>query len=131
MGYGIHHVPGRIRFKIPGLRDDAALGETLLRALHALDGVRGVDLRPAAESVVVHYDPRRIDDKALAARLSARPHGVAAAPAPALDNRRLNQSLTQSLGALGTAFGQAAFKAALQQVVAGGVDSLYRAAARA
>ena len=62
----------------------------------------------------------------MAARLRARPHGEVTHKDETLvvSDRRL----AEGLSAMGTAFGQAAFKAALQQVVAGSVSSIYRAA---
>ena len=71
MAFEAHHVPGRVRFKIPGLRDDGTLVLALPRLLQACAGVIRVEVRPASNSLIVHYDPVQADSRALAASVSA------------------------------------------------------------
>lgn len=52
----VHHVPGRIRFKIPGTRPDAKLLENIERALGKLPAVQRIKLNLVTGSVVVDYD---------------------------------------------------------------------------
>jgi hypothetical protein len=50
-----HHIPGRLRLKVPSLKDDPSLGETLGRELGDLEEVVEVSVRPLTGNVVVHY----------------------------------------------------------------------------
>lgn len=66
-GLGIvHHVPGRIRLRF-GLgmltlaQDEGLAPDQAVRWLRALPGVKGARINVAAASVVVDYDPRRLD----------------------------------------------------------------------
>ncbi len=126
MGYSAHHVRGRIRYKIPGLRDSETLAHDIHRALQELDGIRRVEIRPSSNSLIVHYDPDRIDDEQVAAHLGtrsrreARPHPV--------DRILSDDALTGNLSHYGAVFGRAAFKVALQQAVTGGLNSIVRTA---
>ena len=134
----VHHVPGRVRFKVPGLRDDEMLMRALSEALGAYDGVDRVDVRPASNSLIVHYDPSRADCRELArsvnqglAASAARLEGSypsSDARAAALRNRRMGaeELVLGSVRHLGIVFGRTAFKVALEQVVKGGLNSLMR-----
>lgn len=141
----VHHVPGRIRFKIPGLRNDNILICALPRALRAYDGVDRVEVRPASNSLIVHYDPIRVDCRALARSIN---YGVAATavqqPAHAEANAengaaraaagrqqtvRAEEFVIDSVRRMGIVFGRTAFKVALEQAVRGGLSSLLRATA--
>jgi hypothetical protein len=134
----VHHVPGRIRFKIPGLRNDETLMRALPRALKAYEGVGRVDVRPESNSLIVHYDPGRVDCRELARSVNK---GLAAGvPTPsvsrsasdmrvaALRNRgvRAEELVLGSVREMGIVFGRTAFKVALEQAVRGGLDSLFR-----
>ena len=56
MAYCVHHVPGRVRFKVPQLqRDPESAGEIEKKVL-ALDGVIHVEVNQRAWSMIVHYD---------------------------------------------------------------------------
>ncbi|MFP4499669.1 MAG: HMA2 domain-containing protein [Candidatus Hydrogenedentota bacterium] len=67
-----HALPGRLRLRIPSLRDDAR-GVALLRTeLPRLEGVRRVEVTPFSGSVLIHYEPGEVQDYLLlsaAARL--------------------------------------------------------------
>ncbi len=52
-----HHVPGRLRVKIPGLQGEPAEAERVETVLRAIPGVTGVRGNPLTGSVVVLYDP--------------------------------------------------------------------------
>jgi len=134
----VHHVPGRVRFKVPGLRDDEVLMRALPAALTAHDGVDRVDVRPASNSLIVHYDPSRVDCRELARSVSqslaasaARLEGSYPSPdvrAAALRNGRVRaeEMVLGSVRHLGIVFGRTAFKVALEQAVRGGLNSLMR-----
>src|SRR5215216_2376358 len=52
-----HHVPGRLRLIVPGLKTEPGLAERLSGELGEATGVVEVTVRPAARSVVVRYEP--------------------------------------------------------------------------
>lgn len=141
MACDVHHVPGRIRFKIPGLRNDSALLGALPEALSAQDGVDRVEIRHASNSLIVHYDPRRIPCHRLADTVNRKltvQSGRPAGPVSGNDNGngRSATPWTQMINGheivpgpvrqVGIIFGQAAFKVALEQAVRGGLNSLFR-----
>lgn len=134
----VHYVPGRIRFKVPGLRHDDALISALPRVLSVYDGVERVDVRPASNSLIVHYDPARIDcrhlaqsvNRGLALKTRRRPANGARRPS-SRDMREQQEVdgdsfLIGSVRQMGVVFGRTAFKVALEQAVRGGLDSLFR-----
>jgi copper chaperone CopZ len=51
-----HHVPGRLRVKLPDLKRDPAAAERVERLLKELTGVTAVKVTPLTGSVVVLYD---------------------------------------------------------------------------
>lgn len=133
----VHHVPGRIRFKVPGLRNDSDQLQALSHALRAHEGVERVEIRAASSSLIVHYDPSRTRCHLLAdtvnSRLSAQ-SGQTRIAAPS--QRRSTGSPPRAQGnmqfvsgpvrQMGIVFGRAAFKVALEQAVRGSLNSLYR-----
>jgi hypothetical protein len=133
MGFDVHHVPGRIRFKVPGLRDDASLILALPRLLQSQDGVDRVDVRPASNSLIVHYNPARLDGRDLSRSIDfavGRNNGSdtndqAGTVRP---DSQETAFMLETVRHLGIVFGKTAFKAALEQVVQGGIRSISRAA---
>lgn len=62
----VHHIPGRIRLRLgPGVLDWAqaeGLGpDQAAHWLGALPGVKGARINAAAASLVIEYDPRRLE----------------------------------------------------------------------
>ena len=53
----VHHIPGRLRIKLPSAKGKAAMLEHIKRALSPQHGVRRVDVNPMTGSVLVHYEP--------------------------------------------------------------------------
>lgn len=140
MDFHVHNVPGRIRFKIPGFRDSEPLILTLPRLLQARPGVHKVDVRLSSNSLIVHYDPTQLDQRSIAAFVAATVRRLAAGTEDAAKAARRpresasprNTDAQPGHGALyatarhfGIVFGQAAFKAALEQAVRGGLNALY------
>ena len=146
----VHQVPGRVRFKVPGLRDDETLVWALPQALRGQDGVSRVEVRPPSNSLIVHYDPARTDCRALARFLNARlseargkdtstvesvpytaPAGSQALPFSANPlfppRASADDFATRPMQHMAVVFGHAAFKVALEQAVRGGLSSLFRA----
>ena len=63
MEHGVHHIPGRIRYKIPGLRPDEM--QAVSEVLERCDDVEHVEARPVSASLVIHYDPAHTDARHL------------------------------------------------------------------
>jgi cation transport ATPase len=53
----VHHLPGRIRMKIPAGRRNRRVLEQVATFIRGLDGVHQVEANPITGSVVVHYNP--------------------------------------------------------------------------
>ncbi|KAA6187045.1 hypothetical protein F2Q65_03955 [Thiohalocapsa marina] len=64
-----HHVPGRVRLKIPLLAETPNIGPELTRDLESLQGVQQVRANPACGSLVVNFQPGRVDPPLLQARV--------------------------------------------------------------
>lgn len=136
----VHHVPGRIRFKIPGLCRDDALMRALPRALRRYDGVETVEVWPASNSLIVRYDPQRIDPGRIARAVNRGQFAKAAneraggtAPKGKPNGLRghgawADDIVLTTVRQMGVVFGRTAFKTALDQALRGGVSSLVRAA---
>lgn len=52
----VHAIPGRVRLKLPGLRDNQDFAERIQRDLPNLEGVDAVEANPGTGSVLIHYD---------------------------------------------------------------------------
>lgn len=105
MSQYIHHVPGRIRirsraFQCYGARADAAQARLL-----AMDGIRSVEIKPRAASLIVQYDPECLSRAALFATLEEL-----GCMAPV---RRDNAHVRQ----IGETFGKALVGAVMQKAV--------------
>ncbi|MGR5147257.1 heavy metal translocating P-type ATPase [Photobacterium alginatilyticum] len=66
-----HHLPGRIRFKVPALKAYRDIGDWIKQSLMAIQGVREVRVNEHACSVVISYETQLLDCKTIKARLSA------------------------------------------------------------
>jgi hypothetical protein len=53
-----HHVPGRLRLKVEGARDNPALLDGLKEVFAGVPGIDAVVVKPDSASLVLHYDPR-------------------------------------------------------------------------
>lgn len=135
MSDDIHHLPGRLRIRIPALRTDETLGRMLARALRAQAGVEHIDIRAVSGSMVLHYDPGKVSPSALVAFVKGIVPGESEDAAVAQAQDDLN-TLTESLPRLpktvvhlGRVFGHTAFKVALQRVVETGLTTALRTVA--
>lgn len=65
----VHHVPGRVRIKLPRAKGDRILLEQIKQSISPRPGVQHVTINPATGSVVIYYDADLIDsfNKGLAA----------------------------------------------------------------
>ena len=57
----VHHVPGRLRLKVPGAKGNADFLDKVKAALDPIQGIREIDVNPLTGSVLVHYDPDDFD----------------------------------------------------------------------
>jgi hypothetical protein len=57
MNQYVHHVPGRLRIRIPEVKGNSAEASSLERRIRAQRGVKSVQTSPLTGSVLVHYDP--------------------------------------------------------------------------
>ena len=67
--YIAHHIPGRLRLRIPWLRDHAAEGTRLAETLAVLGGIKTVEVRTSTGSVLCHYDPLDLGEREIVAVL--------------------------------------------------------------
>src|ERR1017187_6384468 len=58
----VHHVKGRIRFKLHGAKGNHRFLESVQQSLSPVAGVRNVDVNSATGSIVVHYDETMLPD---------------------------------------------------------------------
>jgi hypothetical protein len=54
--YVVHHLPGRVRLRLPSLRGEAETLGQVQGWIRQLPGVRRVQANPVTGSVLVHYD---------------------------------------------------------------------------
>jgi copper chaperone CopZ len=58
-----HNVPGRLRVKIPTLKDRPTRIQAVENLLLNLEGVEKIKTNPLTGSVIVNYDPDRLDSR--------------------------------------------------------------------
>jgi hypothetical protein len=103
MGYYVHHVPGRLRVKAPALKRNPALAARTCSRVTAVEGVSGADANPVTGSLIVTYDPLRVDPRVLLQRLAEdgvirRNVGLPEPDQAGLDVGRLAAGATGNLG---------------------------------
>jgi len=57
MIHHVHHVPGRLRIRIPALKRNAEKARVLTKALSHVSGIQSVEANLLTGSLLVHYDP--------------------------------------------------------------------------
>lgn len=71
----VHHIRGRIRLRIPGLASGGTAAQQLRSALGSMGGITSVRLNPAANSLIVGYEPvlpmAEVENRLLAAIVRA------------------------------------------------------------
>jgi hypothetical protein len=63
MSYYVHSVPGRVRVKIPALKNMPHRCRDVQRIFVGLEAVERISVNPATGSVVIHYNPDLIDSQ--------------------------------------------------------------------
>jgi hypothetical protein len=74
LAYLVHDSPGRVRFRLPWLREHRDEADAIAVVLAALPGVAEVQARPFTGSVLVSYDPQRADQTTIGKALLAASH---------------------------------------------------------
>uniref|UniRef100_A0A832EDB8 Cation transporter n=1 Tax=Desulfacinum infernum TaxID=35837 RepID=A0A832EDB8_9BACT len=74
MSYLVHHVPGRVRIKVPTIRYSPGGVPMIRDLLESLPGVEKVVCNPVTGSVVVYYDQNAIDPESLVQVLRNQGH---------------------------------------------------------
>jgi hypothetical protein len=54
-----HHIPGRMRVKVPGGKGQPHVLQQIQQSLAPMPGIQRVEVNPATGSVLIHYDPAR------------------------------------------------------------------------
>lgn len=57
-----HQVPGRIRLKVPNVKENPELVDQIKQMFHVIPGIEEVSVNPTTGSVVLHYDTDRHDE---------------------------------------------------------------------
>ena len=57
----IHALPGRVRLKVAGIKNNPSLAQEIKQRLSNKAGVSRVQINPITGSVLMYYDPRVID----------------------------------------------------------------------
>lgn len=131
MGKCVHAIPGRARFRVPAIRDSLTVAKVIARRLRAIDGVQGVEVRQSSASIVVRFDPDRVELAHLADAVAGeRDHfhvpGPVVAAAPEARRSGASPLLVGAARHFGVVASQAAFKVMLEKAVSHGVSSLLR-----
>jgi len=86
MTYYVHTVPGRLRIKIPQLKQRLHHARRLELLLSGLDGVEGTRVNTLTGSFTVYYDPKAVDSPKILRIL--RTHGYFDEKAAVIDDGR-------------------------------------------
>lgn len=130
----IHVIPGRIRYRIPALRHSPTVAEALRIRLADSPGVRQVEIKRQAASLIVHFDPVTLETDALHHLVLGHVPPVPPAPrvSSATDNHptpntapcRTRQAIRYVSGVAGAA----ALNALLERAVKAGIGVVLRSA---
>lgn len=70
----IHHIPGRLRVKSPGLkRNERAAAQTRAH-IDQLHGIHSTEINPITGSILIHYDTRQVAAQTLLDTLRSLGH---------------------------------------------------------
>ncbi|MCS6786418.1 MAG: hypothetical protein NZ524_05230 [Thiobacillaceae bacterium] len=70
----IHHVPGRLRVKSPGLKRNPHAAQEAVRYLQQVEGVMHTEANPVTGSLLIHYDHNRVAAQTLLNSLRSLGH---------------------------------------------------------
>ena len=60
-----HAIEGRIRFRIPAIRQNGSLGREIIRGLEDISGIRSKRINAKCASIIVRYDPQSLTPRAV------------------------------------------------------------------
>lgn len=86
-------MPGRVRFKLAGLKADPSLGAIFQVRLATVPGIQTVEANPLTGSLLVLFDPETISSPSSLLNLSETLTDLF----PELDQTKLTEFLTQSI----------------------------------
>lgn len=65
MGCYVHQVPGRLRVKIPSVKNNPGKASDVRRILEQIEGIDSTAVNTITGSIVIHYDSRAVDSGAI------------------------------------------------------------------
>ncbi len=74
----VHHLPGRLRLKLPALKRNAAYAQALQTSLSTVPGVLAVRANTLTGSLLISYDPVRVDGASLQRAVPGAPPAMRA-----------------------------------------------------
>ncbi len=113
----LHHVPGRIRIKIPGIKGKPFYAQELAKKLQLIAGVYLVSVNSLTGSVLAYYDERSTDACAITDVVS-RETGVDLSKASPPD-KYMDDALSKTGQIVGEKIGKAALGIAIGQIFEG------------
>jgi hypothetical protein len=105
----LHHVPGRIRIKVPAIKGKPFYAQELEEKLKAISGVYIVSVNSRTGSILAYYDERSTDVRAITDEVSKETGAdLSGAFAPDEALSKTGQFVGETIGkaALGIAIGQ-------------------------
>lgn len=123
MSYYLHHVPGRIRIKIPGIKGKTFYAQELEKRLRVISGVYLVSVSPLTGSVLAYYDENSTDARAITDVVS-RETGVDLSRASAPDR---DEAFSKTSQMVGEKIGKAALGMTIGQIFEGSTLALLAA----
>jgi copper chaperone CopZ len=87
MTHYLHHVPGRVRVRAPGIKRNPVKATAVKARLKHVAGVAEVDVRPVTGSITVLYDTDVTSMPDILAHLREMGHAPAPVPAAQAPNR--------------------------------------------
>jgi len=117
----VHHIPGRVRFKLTQLKNDASLLGHIESHLMKLPGIKNIQANVKAGSFVVHYDVavvslNQIEENLIAGGFLYHPHVDKS-------EKRATKDLPPIVNQVSGAFGRAVVHALLERAITKGVGS--------
>jgi len=100
MSQYVHHVPGRLRVRVPGVKGNLEEAVWWEKRIRAQRGVKNVQASPLTGSVLVHYDPATASVSTLSqmmlcsAGTETVSRALSASPPPSANERRNQQIAT-------------------------------------
>jgi copper chaperone CopZ len=61
--YYVHNVPGRLRVRIPAVKNNPGKGLDVRTVLRKVDGIESISINTMTGSVVIKYDSRSLDSQ--------------------------------------------------------------------